>query len=370
MPEGSVQTAARAGADSGDRAIPVRPDRDRRRRRLRVGLMLAGVLLAALVGGWAWLTGGRYVSSDNAYVHADLLMVSTDVPGIVQEVPVREGQQVRAGQVLFRLDAAPFRFAVAAAEARLRQTDLAIEAMKQDYRRMLRDVAAQEAAVRLAQSRFDRYADLVRTNAVSRADYDQARFQLQQAEQQLEALRQQVQVQLARLGGNPEVAPEDHPDHQQAAAELAEARRRLERSVVRAPFDGVVTRVASLQPGQYLAAGTPAFGLVGTGQVWVEVNPKETELTWVKPGDPVSFTVDAYPGRTWHGVVETISPATGAQFSVLPPQNTSGNWVKVVQRVPVRVRVEPEADAPPLRAGMSVVATIDTGHQRTLADLF
>jgi membrane fusion protein (multidrug efflux system) len=332
--------------------------------------MLLGVLVAAVVGGWAWLSGGRYVSSDNAYVRADLLLVSTDVSGVVQAIPVREGQQVRAGEVLFRLDPAPFRFAVAGAEAKLRQTALSIEAMKQDYLRMERDAAAQEAAVRLAQAQFDRYADLVRTSSVSRADFDQSRFRLDQAQQQLAALRQQAQVQLARLGGDPEIAPQNHPDFQQAAAELDEARRRLERAVVRAPFDAVVTRVESLQPGQYLEAGTPAFGLVGTGQVWVEVNPKETDLTWVKPGDPVTFTVDAYPGRNWRGVVDSISPATGAQFSVLPAQNTSGNWVKVVQRVPVRVRVEPEPDAPPLRAGMSVVARIDTGHRRTLADLF
>ncbi len=332
--------------------------------------MLGGVLLAAVAGGWFWLSGGRYVSSDNAYVHADLLLVSTDVAGVVQEIPVHEGQRVRAGDVLFRLDPAPFRFAVAGAEAKLRQTALSIEAMRQDYVRMQRDVAAQEAAVRLAQAQFDRYADLVRTSSVSRADYDQARFRLQQAQQQEAALRQQAQVQLARLGGNPDVAPQDHPEYQQAAAELDEARRRLERSVVRAPFDGVVTRVESLQPGQYLGAATPAFGLVGSDRVWVQVNPKETDLTWVKPGDPVTFTVDSYPGRTWHGTVASISPAAGGQFSVLPPQNTSGNWVKVVQRIPVRVRVQPDPDAPPLRAGMSVVATIDTGHRRTLADLF
>ena len=340
------------------------------RRRMRRALMAAGVLAVLGVAGWMWLAGGRYVSSDNAYVHADMLMVSTDVAGIVRDVPVREGQAVKAGDVLYRLDPRPFEIAVAGAEARLRQAVLNIEAMRQDLTRMQRDVAAQEAAVDLAHAQFERAASLVTTNAVSRASYDDSRFRLQQAEQQLASLRQQVLVQQAKLGGDPDLPAERQPEVQQAQAALDEARRQLGHSTVRAPFDGVVTRVESVQPGLYLAAATPAMGLVGSGNVWVEVNPKETDLTHVRPGDAVTFTVDAYPGRAWRGTVASIAPATSAQFSVLPAQNSSGNWVKVVQRVPVRVQVQPEQGAPPLRAGMSVVASIDTGHRRSLADLF
>ncbi|MEO3474382.1 HlyD family secretion protein [Roseomonas sp. CAU 1739] len=368
MPEGPLNEAPRAL----DRASEASPPRDpaQRRRRLRHALMAAGVVAAIGAAGWGWLSGGRYVSSDNAYVHADLVLVSTDVAGIVRDVPVHEGQAVQAGEVLYRLDQQPFAIAVAGAEARLRQATLTIEAMRADLTRMQRDIAAQEAAVRLAQAQFERAQSLVSTSAVSRASYDDTRFHLQQAEQQLASLRQQAVVQQARLGGDPDQPVQSQPEVQQAQAALDEARRQLANSTVRAPFDGTVTRVEAVQPGLYLAAATPALGLVGSRNTWIEVNPKETDLTHVRPGDAVTFTVDAYPGRTWHGAVASISPATGAQFSVLPAQNTSGNWVKVVQRIPVRVQVDAEAAAPPLRAGMSVVATIDTGHRRSLSDLF
>jgi membrane fusion protein (multidrug efflux system) len=149
-----------------------------------------------------------------------------------------------------------------------------------------------------------------------------------------------------------------------------EAQRELDHTVIYAPFDGIVTQVDTVQPGMYLAASTAAFGIVSTQDVWVEANPKETELTWVKPGDSVDVDVDTYPGRTWKGVVESIAPNSGSEFSVLPAQNTSGNWVKVVQRIPVRVRVDMKPGDPPLRAGMSADIDIDTGHVRTLSDLY
>ncbi|MBW6397211.1 HlyD family secretion protein [Roseomonas sp. HJA6] len=363
MPEGPLSESPRAVERASTTAQP-------RKRRLRHVLMAAGLVAAIGVAGYGWLTGGRYVSSDNAYVHADMLMVSTDVAGIVRAVPVHEGQTVKAGEVLYQLDQTPFEIAVAGAEARLRQAVLTVDAMRADLTRMESDIAAQEAAVDLARAQFERAESLVRTSSVSRATYDDSRFHLRQAEQQLASLRQQVEVQRAKLGGDPDQPVANQPEVQQAQAALDEARRQLANSTVRAPFDGIVTRVESVQPGLYLAASTPAFGLVGTGSTWVEINPKETDLTYVHPGDPVTFSVDAYPGRTWRGTVASIAPATGAQFSVLPAQNTSGNWVKVVQRVPVRVQVTPEAGAPPLRAGMSVVASIDTGHRRSLSDLF
>ncbi|NKE20140.1 HlyD family secretion protein [Neoroseomonas oryzicola] len=371
MPEGPLNEAPR-GMDRASAATPIRdPDPEAtRRRRLRHALMAAGIVAAIGTAGWGWLSGGRYVSSDNAYVHADLLMVSTDVAGIVRDVPVHEGQQVHAGEVLYSLDPRPFEIAVAGAEARLRQAVLSATALREDLTRMQRDIAAQEAAVDLARAQFERAQSLVNTSAVSRASYDDSRFGLQRAEQQLASLRQQAVVQLARLGGDPDLPVERQPEVMQAQAALDEARRQLANSTVRAPFDGVVTRVEAVQPGLYLAAATPALGLVGSARAWIEVNPKETDLTYVRPGNDVTFTVDAYPGRTWHGHVQSIAPATGAQFSVLPAQNTSGNWVKVVQRVPVRVQVDAAEGAPPLRAGMSVVATIDTGHRRSLSDLF
>src|SRR6266568_5000258 len=304
------------------------------------------------------------------------LMVSTDVSGIVTDVDVREGQAVKAGDVLFRIDPRQFRIALDNAKAQLQQTALVIEAMKQDYKRMLEDIQAQQAQVELDQANYERYAVLVKSDSISKANYDQTRFTLAADQKKLESLRQQAQVQLARLGGNPDIPVAEHPQYQQAKANVDEAQRQLDHTVVRAPFNGIVTQVDTLQPGTYLVSQTAALtntgavGLVSTDTVWIDAHIKETDMTYVKPGDPVGIFVDAYPNRTWSGSVESISPASGAEFSILPPQNASGNWVKVVQRIPVRVRVDRKPDDPILRAGMSVTVDIDTAHRRSLSELF
>ncbi|MBV1798651.1 HlyD family secretion protein [Siccirubricoccus sp. G192] len=364
MPEGSVRVFKNLEEDASA------PETPRRRRWLRPALMLGGILAVAVGAGVFWLEGGRYAGTDDAYVQADKLLVATDVSGIVQRIAVHEGDKVEAGQVLFQLDPAPFRHALDGARAQLRQTALNLAAMQADYRRIQRDIAAQEAAVQLAQAQYERQAQLVSTSAVSRASFDQARFGLQQAQQQAESLRAQAQVQLVKLGGSAEAPVEQHPDYVEAEARVAEAERQLDHTTIHAPFAGIVTQVSSLQPGQYLGAATPAFALVSSDHVWVDAQPKETDLTHVKPGDPVTVTIDTYPDRVWTGVVASISPASGSTFSVLPAQNSSGNWVKVVQRIPLRVRVEQPADAPQLRAGMSAVVSIDTGHVRHLSDIF
>jgi membrane fusion protein (multidrug efflux system) len=188
--------------------------------------------------------------------------------------------------------------------------------------------------------------------------------------QAVEALKVTASVQLARLGGDAEVDVRTMNDYLKAQANVDEAKRELDHTVIYAPFDGIVTQVETVQPGMYLSAATAAFGLVSTDNVWIEANPKETELTYVKRGDPVDVTVDTYPGRVWKAEVESIAPNSGSEFSVLPAQNTSGNWVKVVQRIPVRIKIEHQDGDPALRAGMSVVADIDTGHHRSWRDLF
>jgi membrane fusion protein (multidrug efflux system) len=289
------------------------------------------------------------------------------VSGIVSEVDVKDNQHVNAGQVLYRLDPRQFQIALDNARANLAQTQLSIEAMKQDYKRMQSDISAEQAQVDLDQVNFNRYAALVKTDAVTRANYDQARYSLQADQSKLDSLKGQAEVQLAKLGGNADIAVTDHPQYRQAKAQVDEAQRELDHTIVRAPFAGIVTDVPAVAPGKYLQASTTAFYLVATDHVWVDANPKETELTYVRPGQPVTVTVDTYPGRTWHGTVESISPAAAQEFQLLPAQNTSGNWVKVVQRVPMRVRVDTTGEhQPPLRAGMSVEIAVDTGHARGL----
>jgi membrane fusion protein (multidrug efflux system) len=322
--------------------------------------------VAALV---MWLGGGRIVSIDNAYVRAAKVAVSTDVAGIVQEVAVTEGSQVRRGEVLVRLNPLPFRIAVDGARANLAQVAMQEEAAKRDYQRMERDVEARQAQVQADQANFDRYANLVKGGGVTRAEYDDARFRLAADRAAVESLKVQAEVQLARLGGNADIDVTRTPEYLRALAQLDEAQRQLDDSVIRAPFDGIATQVDQVQPGSYLAASTAAFGLVSTERVWVEANPKETELTYVRPGDPVRVTVDTYPGHVWQGKVESIAPSSASEFSILPAQNASGNWVKVVQRIPLRVQVERHPGDPELRAGMSAVVDIDTGHTRHLRDL-
>jgi membrane fusion protein, multidrug efflux system len=348
------------------------PPRTRRisRRLLRPILMLGGIIVVAVGSGAYWLTGGRYVSIDNAYVRAAKETIATDVSGIVASVPVREGQRVKKGDLLLQLDPRQFQIALDGAKAYLGSVGFDLNAKKLDHQRMLREVEVKQAQVQADQANFDRYANLVKSGGVTRADYDNARFQLAANQQAVLALKTLAEVQLARLGGNPDVDIRTMPDYMQAKARVDEAQRQLDHTAIYAPFDGIVTQVDTVQPGMYLAASTAAFGLVSTDDIWIEANPKETELTWVKPDDPVHVTVDTYPGRSWTGVVASIAPNSGSEFSVLPAQNTSGNWVKVVQRIPVRIHVERKPGDPELRSGMSVEARIDTGHRRTLADLF
>jgi membrane fusion protein, multidrug efflux system len=337
-------------------------------RRWSVRWALFALLPFALIAGAYWyVTGGQVMSTDDAYVEADTVGISTDVAGIVRDIDVTDNQHVDPGQVLYSLDPRQFQIALDNAKANLAQTALTIDSMKADYTRMLSDTAAQQAQVDLDQVTYDRYAALVHSDTISKANYDQVRFTLELDKNKLESLRQQAAVQLARLAGNPNIPVTQHPQYLQAKAQVDEAQRQLDHTVVKAPFAGIVTNVPSIAPGKYLAASTTAFYLVNTDQVWVEATPKETELTYVRPGQPVTVTVDAYPDAQWHGTVASVSPAAAQQFSLLPAQNTSGNWVKVVQRIAMRVRVDAnDKKLPPLRAGMSVEADVDTGHARGL----
>jgi membrane fusion protein (multidrug efflux system) len=307
------------------------------------------------------------MSTDDAYVNSRQVGISTDVAGIVSQVEVTDNQHVAAGQVLYRLDLRQFRIAVDNAKANLAQVALNLASMKKNYGQLLSDAAAQQAQVELDQATYDRYDRLLGSNAIAKLIYDQSRFTLQTDTSKVAALRQQAQAQLALLNGDPNTPVAQLPQYMQAQAQVREAQRQLDDAVVRAPFSGTVTQVPSIAPGKYLAASTTAFFLVDADHVWIDATPKETELTHVRPGQSAIVTVDTYPDLEWHGTVESVSPAAAQQFSLLPAQNTSGNWVKVVQRVPLRVRVDRgKGDPSLLRAGMSVEVSIDTGHARGL----
>jgi membrane fusion protein, multidrug efflux system len=363
-PEAPTVTPARPPTDLRARINAAKTLRFDRKRWLRRGLF--GFLpLALVIGGIWYVTGGQIMSTDNAYVNAETVGISTDIAGIVQDVDVHDNEHVSTGQILYRLDPFQFQIALDNAKANLAQTALNIQAMKEDYKRMLSDAASQQAQVVLDQVNYNRAVMLLNTNTVPQANYDQAKATLDSDQAKLDSLRQQAAVQLAKLGGNPDIATDQHPEYLQINAQVAEAKRELDHTIIKAPFAGIVTNVPAIAPGKYLAASTTAFFLVDTDHVWIDSNPKETELTYVRQGQPVTITVDTYPGVEWRGKVESISPAAAQQFSLLPAQNTSGNWVKVVQRIPMRVGVDiGDQKKPPLRAGMSVEVNVDTGHAR------
>jgi membrane fusion protein, multidrug efflux system len=330
--------------------------------------MLFLLLPLALIAGGAWyVVGGRVMYTNDAYVNADKVGISTDVAGTVIEVDVHDNQEVAAGQILYRLDALQFVIALGSAKANRAQVALTLESMKRDYRRMVTEAAAEQSQVALDRTRYERATRLLTSGVESRAGYDQAQYTLRTDQSKLEALREEARVQLARLGGNPDVPATQHPQYQQANAQVTEAERQLLHTVVTAPFAGIVTNVPAIAPGTFLPASTTAFHLVDTHHVWIDATPKETQLTYVRPGQPASVSVDTYPGVRWYGTVESLSPAAAQEFSLLPAQNTSGNWVKVVQRVQMRIRVDTsDARMPPLRAGMSTEVSVDTGHARGL----
>lgn len=338
------------------------------RRRSRLRWVLFALLPIALIGGAYWyVTGGSVMSTDDAYVNAEKVGISTDVSGIVQNVSVHDNEHVSAGQVLYRLDPRQFQIALDNAKANLAQVGETLDSMKEDYNRMLSDAAAQQAQVELDRTNFERAQMLLRSGTASQATYDQANYTLQNDTSKLKALQEHTKVQLARLGGNVDTPTSELPQYLQAKAQVDEAQRQLDHTVISAPFSGTVTNVPAIAPGKYLAASTTAFFLVDTDHLWVDATPKETELTYVRPGQAATVTVDTYPDVQWHGVVESVSPAAAQEFALLPAQNTSGNWVKVVQRVPMRIRLDTsDQKLPPLRAGMSVEVDVDTGHARGL----
>ena len=343
---------------------PAHPAPSAARRRLRVVLFL--LLPLALIIAWVvYATGGATMWTDDAYVEANTVGVSTDVSGIVARVYVKENQRVRRGQILYTLRDRQYRYALDRANAELGAVRDNLLALQASYRDMQAKIAQARYDLGYSQVLFRRAQTLAHAHIVSSTGYDTAQRNLESSRQVLASLEEQLAGIDASLNGHPTGQAEQYPQYLSALAVRNEAARELAHTVVRASFDGIVTSVPSIQPGRYLAESVTAFYLVDTDHVWVHADPKETELTYVHPGESVTVEVDTYPGEKWHGTVESISPAAAQQFALLPAQNTSGNWVKVVQRIPVRIAVDTsERNLPPLRAGMSVEVSVHTGHVR------
>ncbi|KQY11506.1 HlyD family secretion protein [Rhizobium sp. Root482] len=341
----------------------------KRRRNLKRPILFALLPIALLAGGYYYVTGGQVMETDNAYLQADMVGVSTDVAGIVASIEVRENEEVKAGQVLFRLKQEPFHIALNGAQAKLAAARNQLMNLKASYKQTLAQIAQVEADVPYYQTVFERQQALMSNAAASHATYDEAKHNLDAAKQKVSVAKAQAATTLAQLGGDADQPVEKNPLYLEAKSAVDDSQRQLDNTTVRAPFDGVVTNVNALQVGSYLDEAQQAFSLVSTRNMWIAANPKETELTYVEPGQPVTITVDTYPGVEWKGKVASISPASGASFALLPAQNTSGNWVKVVQRIPMRVTIDDIDGKPPLRVGMSTLVAVDTGHARGLPDM-
>ena len=337
----------------------VRPSK---RRLKRLILLVVVPLIAVLAVGIVYLKGGRYVETDNAYIKADKVPISAEVSGTVKEVLVDENQSVIAGQALFRLDPAPFQVAVAKAEAKLAQVRTDLAALRASYREKQAEITLARTKHTFAQKDQQRQADLVARNFISASRFDDAKQSTDLAGQQIGALDQDLRRIAETLGGSVDAPVDRHPSYRVALAELEQARLDLARVEVRASLPGIVTKPP--KPGQYVTAGAMAMALVVSGNLWIEANFPETDLTYVHPGQPVAIHIDTYPDAAWKGVVESLSPATGAEFSVIPAQNATGNWVKISQRVPVRIKLDAAPGMPQLRAGLSAIVEIDTGHRR------
>ncbi|SDR90848.1 membrane fusion protein, multidrug efflux system [Halopseudomonas sabulinigri] len=346
-------------------AVAASPEPRQRGRRLVLLVLVPVVLLAG--AAVFYLQGGRYVTTDNAYVRADKVPVSSQVSGRVEQVLVVENQHVEAGQPLFRIDSAPFDISVAKARAHLAQVRADLAAMKASYRETQAQLALRKTRSAFSQKEERRQSQLLDKEYISAATFDNARQASDVAAQEVNVLEQELSRLTEMLGGSADAPAESHPSYQAAQAELEDALLNQQRTLVRASIAGVVSNLP--KPGQYLSAGSMALALVASDTPWIEANFPETDLTHVQPGQSVEVRIDIYPDRVWQATVQSLSPATGSEFSVIPAQNATGNWVKIVQRVPVRIQLQTEAGAPSLLAGLSTEVEIDTGHRRQLSDL-
>ena len=342
-------------------------------RPLALLLFISPVLAFLVASLHYYVEQSRFADTDNAYVKADKIVVSAEISGRVVSVHVDENDRVQAGQTLFKLDKEPFKIAFDKAEASLARVHQDINALRAQYRQ-------KQAELRLAIGEADFYGGVSKRQKklqakgfASQARFDESERNFFSARERTNAIKEDLGRLLAMLGGSLDLPAGQHPLVREAVASRNVAALNLRRTTVPAPVMSIVTNF-NLLAGEHVEAGRPVFSLIGTEKLWIEANFKETDLTNVAKGQPATVTVDTYPGQTFSAGVTGISPATGAEFALLPPQNATGNWVKVVQRIPVRLQLMDTAKAPPLRAGMSVSVEIDTGHSvqlpRFLSALF
>jgi membrane fusion protein (multidrug efflux system) len=341
----------------------------RKRRWGRLLLMTAVPLALVVVGGYVWVTGGRYQETDNANLRQAKVSIASETAGRIVAVNVSDNARVTAGEALFSVDPEPYRIALAQADAALAAARLNVEQLRAAYSQALAQERVAASQVDYVKAQFERSTELADRGISAKAALDEARRDLARAEDEHAAAIQGVASAVAALGGDPAIQTDKHPSVLAALATRDKAAYDLARTTVRAPADGVVSQASSFKIGQFVGAGTPLFSLVETGDSWVEANFKETQLTHMKPGQEAEITLDTYPGHPLKATVEAIGAGTGAEFSLLPAQNATGNWVKVTQRIPVRLKIDAGKLPLALSTGMSATVSVDTGVSRGLSGL-
>ena len=327
----------------------------------RLVLMIAVPLVLVVGGAWFWLTGGRYEDTDNAYVQQAKVSLSADIAGRITAVNVGENQAVKAGTVLFTIDPQPYQIALDQANAALASARVNVEQLKVSYGTAQVQLNAAQQTLNIRQATYDRQSALVKQGVNSNSALDDSKLALQGAQAALDQAKQQVAAATAALAGDPQIETDKHPAVLAALAAVESAQRNIGKTKVVAPADGIVANVANLNAGQFVAAGTTIASLVETDGTWIEANFKETQLADMKVGQPASVSIDAFPGKI-QGTVESLGAATGSEFSLIPAQNATGNWVKVVQRIPVRIKLTADAEETLLKTGMSATVAVDTGR--------
>ncbi len=333
-----------------------------KRRWGKIVLMLA-VPLVLLAGGLVyWLSLQGTVSTDNAYLQQDKVAVSAQVGGEIVEVFVKDGEQVEKGQLLFRIDPEPFKIQIAEANAAIASAQANVTALSNSSDLSGADISAARENISFAQANFARKDALYERGFLTKTEHDAAEHAVNQAREQLRQAQARAQAAQAKLATGPAV-PGENPQVAAAKAQKEVAELALSRTEVRAPSAGRVAQADRLQIGQQLVQGLPAVTLVSEGSSYVEANFKETDLDDMNVGQRVEIHFDAYPDLVLKGRVESIGAGTGSEFSVLPAQNATGNWVKVTQRVPVRIAIDGKSPRQ-LIAGLSAEVTVFTGDTK------
>ncbi|BBD37340.1 HlyD family secretion protein [Aminobacter sp. NyZ550] len=340
------------------------------KKRGRVLLMAALPLALVVGGGYFWVTGGRYQETENANLRQAKVNIASEAAGRIVKVDVSDNTTVKAGDVLFEVDPEPYKIALAQSDASLAAARLNVEQLRAAYSQAVAQERVAASGLDYARAQFDRSNGLVTKGVNTKSSLDEARMDLDKAEEQHSAAVQGIASAKAALGGNPDIETDKHPTVLSALAARDKAAFNLAQTTVRAPADGVVSQAASFKVGQFVGTGTALFSLVETGDTWIEANFKETQLTHMKAGQEAEIVLDTYPDRTFRGTVEAIGAGTGAEFSLLPAQNATGNWVKVTQRIPVRIKVDATDAGLAMRTGMSATVSIDTGVSRGFGSIF